>query len=565
MESSDGNADKVRRSPRAGARRKVAAATPVKTRSEKPLSRADFPGITPAGWERANRVIAFCECLRVPSGIGQGDYLVLRRWQKRFIYNVYGPSNAKGRRTIRRALLSIARKNGKTALAAALVLVHLLGPEAKRNGEVYSAASDRKQAGHIYKMAAQMVELDPELNAMCKRLDSVKRIVCYQLGSFYESLSADARRQHGFNPTFVVYDELAQALNRDLYDVLTTSFGAQEEGLFLAISTQSSDPQSIMSSMADDAIAQMDGELKDPYFYGIVYAVPEGVSPYDQSQWPKANPALDDFRSLIDMQALAASAERSPSAEASFRNLYLNQRVDGVQSLVNSLDWRACRAEIPDEMLFGIAADGGLDLSTRHDLTSLTLAFPLPDGRVALRQWFWTPENDLKERSKADGADYLRWQKEGYLTVLPGKSVDYAAVAKQIGAILAKFKVRRIRYDRWRIEDFRAALDKEGITAEKLELVEHGQGYKDMAPAIDALEELVLQHELCHGGNPLLTYCMGNVKVSPDMAGNRKFDKRARNRRIDGAVTLAMAVSSLAKPEKNAKSYVEATGKVIFV
>lgn len=572
MESRKRNTAENRRPARARTDRPRAnSAAKPRRKANKQIRGADnrelVEGFTPQGIARAERVIAFIEQLRIPSGIGQGEPFLLRPWQKREIYNIYAPTieGDPKRRRIRRALISIGRKNGKTALAAALVLVHLVGPEAKVNGEVYSAASDRNQAAHIYKVASQMIALDDELSAMCKCLDTVKRIVCYHLGSFYVSLSADARRQHGFNPSFVVYDELAQALNRDLYDVLTTSFGAQKEGLFLAISTQSSDPQSIMSEMADDAIKQEAGELNDPYFYGKVYAVPETSNPYDEKEWIKANPGLGDFRDLDDLRALAEKARRSPSAEAAFRNLYLNQRVDGTQSLVNSMDWRACDGEIDDNVLRNIDADGGLDLSTRQDLTALTLSWPLPNGVIATKSWFWTPENMLEEREKQDGAHYNLWKNQGFLTVLPGKSVDYATVALHIKRIVSHYRVRRIRYDRYRIDDLRQAMENCGLTEDKCEFVEHGQGYKDMAPAVDALEEIVIQQRLRHGGNPLLTYCMRNVKVVSDPAGNRKFDKRQRNRRIDGAVTLAMSLTSLNKPIENKKSYIERIGGVLVL
>lgn len=520
---------------------------PPKRKRGRPRKVASGGKARPA--RRSDRIIEFISNLRVPSGFGQGEPFALRPWQIDFIRNVYDPSNEDGTRRIRRALLSVGRKNGKTALAAALVLVHLIGPEAKQNGEVYSAASDRDQAAIIYKCVKQMVELDPELMDYCKCIDSVKRIVCYHNSSFYRALSADARRQHGANPQFVIYDELAQALDRELYDVLNTSFGAQKEGLMLVISTQSSDPQSIMTELSDDALKCEEGTLDDAHFYGKVYTVPEGADPYAEDNWYLANPALGDFRDLTDFRALAAKARRSPSAEAAFRNLYLNQRVDGVQALVNSRDWRACEGVIPDEHLAKCECYGGLDLSGRMDLTAFTLCWHLPDGGIFEKTWFWTHENELDDREKKDGARYLEWQKAGFLTVLPGKSIDFRAVARQIGRIVAPYNLKGIAFDRFRIDELKRAFDDEGIDHEKLNLVEYGQGFRDMNPAIEAIEQNVIEHRLIQDGNPVLTYCLGNVRVMRDPAGNRKFDKRQPNRRIDGAVTLGMALALRSKIE----------------
>jgi phage terminase large subunit-like protein len=487
----------------------------------------------------------------VPSGVGQGKLLVLREWQRVEIRKIFDPVNKNGTRKIRRALLSMARKNGKSALAAALLLCALVGPLAQVNGEVYSAATTKEQAAMVYKMASQMVKLDPELNALCNCLDTTKRIVCLHLGSFYQALAAEAGSTHGQNPHFVIYDELAQAKNRDLYDVLNTSFGAQENALMLTISTQSSDSQSVMSELVDDALAIAEGMLDDETFYGKVWAADNDDDPWSTETWRKANPALGDFRVLADFEALAAKARRSPSGEASFKNLYLNMRIDGDQAFVSSGDWKACDAFVTDEELEGRPAYGGLDLSGRRDLTALVLNIPLDDGSVAVRSFFWTPQFEIEDREKRDGAHYQAWAKQGHLFILPGKSIDYARVARDIGEITARYNVAHLSFDRYRIEDLKRELDNEGLKLAEdadeagLYLAPHGQGFKDMAPAIDDLEELIIEHNIKHGGNPLLTYCMGNVRLIRDPADNRKFDKRQQNKRIDGAVALAMAVTSL--------------------
>jgi phage terminase large subunit-like protein len=457
-------------------------------------------------------------------------------------------------RRIRRALLSIARKNGKSALVAALLLVHLVGPEAKTNSEIYSVASDREQAGHVYKMAKQMVELDPELSQMCKCLDTLKRIVCYHNGNFYRALSADGRRQHGGNSALVIYDELAQALDRELYDVMSTSFGAQEEGLMIVISTQSSDPLHIMSELCDDARAQQGGLLDDPYFYGRVYEVPDDAAIYDEKNWYLANPGLGKFKDITAMRALAAKAKRSPSAEAAFKALELNMRVDGSQALVNSADWKACYQPMDIAALRRFPCYGGLDLSNRLDLTALTLSWVLDGGaKVFTQSWFWMPKGepgDIETKEKRDGAQYLAWLKKDWIKATPGKSVSYREVINDIALITAGHDLKAIAFDRYRIDEFKREMEYAGIEETTFKLIEHGQGFKDMTPAVEALEERVVSHTLLHDANPVTTYCLRNVRVIQDPAGNRKFDKRDRNRRIDGAVTLAMSLSAIAKAEK---------------
>jgi phage terminase large subunit-like protein len=513
------------------------------------LLAAASPEFAKAHWQPlSERIIAFIECLRVPSGVGQGEPLRLRPWQRDLIRCTFDPLNTDGTRRIRRGLWSMGRKNGKTAIVAALLLCALVGPLAQVNGEVYSAATDRNQAGIIYKMAKQMIELDDELRQLCACIDTQKRIVCYHLNAFYAALSADAHRQHGANPHFVIYDELAQAPNRDLYDVLSTSFDAQPNALLLVISTQSSDNNSIMAELCDDALLQEKGMLDDPYFFGQVFAVDLALNDercWHEEYWYHANPALGDFKLLAGMQAQAAKAQRSPAAAAAFKNLHLNMRVDASAAFVNSEDWRACDGTIADEDLIGIEAYGGADLSGSKDLTSLVLLFRVGEF-VAVRSWFWTPATDLAERSKQDGAKYPEWRDAGLLTAIPGPTVDYSRVAADIQKISERYEIAQIAFDEWRIGDMQNALDAIGC---KVKIVKHRQGFKTFAPAIDDLENLILNRKLRHGGNPLLTYCVANVKVIFDPANNRKFDKRQKSKRIDGAVAAAMACTSLFRPE----------------
>jgi len=532
--------------------------------ARKPAKKAATPAIIVP---RSVAIIEFIERLRVPSGIGQGEPLILEEWQKQLIRDTYDPKGENGLRRIRRALWSMARKNGKSALAAALVLVHLVGPEAKSNAEVYSCASDREQAANIYKMAAQMVRLDPELDAMCKCLDTTKRIVCYELGSFYHSLAADARRLHGFNPTFVIYDEIAQAKNRDLWDVMTTSFGAQPEGLLLAISTQSSDPEHIMSELVDDALAQASGELDDPSFYGRVFAVPDKLDWRDEANWPLANPAIGKFKSIEHMRSLAAKAKRSPSAEASFRALELNQRVDSIEGLVTSADWRECAGDVDPISLRGFPLYCALDLSGRQDLTAFVMCWYLGGGNAVVKSFFWTPKDELSERAKRDGAKYVEWEKRGHIRAVAGRIVNYKAVVQQVHALISGHDLKAIAYDKWRINDFKSEMERADIDPDTWHLSEFGQSFKDMSPAVEKLESMVIAHTLQHDNNPVLTYCMGNVRVIKDVSDNRRFDKRKKNRRIDGAVALAMALRTMdiaEKTEVEAPSVYEKRGLLVL-
>ncbi len=477
---------------------------------------------------------------------------MLRPWQKRFIRDVYEPHGADGRRRVRRAILSIARKNGKTALIAALVLVHLVGPEAIDNGEIYSAANDREQAAQVFKVAAQMVRADRDLTRMLRVTDSTKHIACYANGSFYKAVSAEAGTKHGLNPSLVIFDELAQARNRDLYDVLDTSMGARAEPLFITISTQSNDPNHILSQLIDDGLTR-----RDPGIVCHLYAVPEETPPEDlfrERTWALANPALGDFRSLADMRASAAKAQRMPAEEPKFRNLYLNQRVAPVSAIVARAEWAACSGDA------ALADDAGiylaLDMAAVLDLAALVAVSDGPISRVA--PTFWKPGDLLDEHSRRDfGSGHLQyalWAKAGHLTPSPGRSIQAESIALAIAATCQRYRVLGLAYDRWRIDVLRRELDRIGLETHLdgepgsgLRLVPWGQGFRDMGLAIDALEREVMARTLVHPGNPVLTWNMANAVAELDPAGNRKLSKAKARFRIDGAVALAMALGLKAR------------------
>lgn len=491
----------------------------------------------------------------MPSGKGEGHPIRLRDWQKQFIVDVYAP-NVDGARRVRRAILSVARKNGKTMLIAALVLAHLVGPEAIRNGEIYSAATDREQAGQVFKFARQLVEAEPEfaLNGSLPItiVPSTKTLLCKHNGSFYRALSAEAGTKHGLNPSVWIYDELAQARDHELYDVLNTSQGARDEPLGFVISTQSPDPEHPLSKLIDDGL-----RANDTGIAVHLYEAPEECEDLlDEEAWAAANPALGDFRKIEDVRALANEAVRQVSKEPAFRNLYLNQRVDQTTPLIVRSEWKACETQVEAERSpeTGVLRKGeriylGLDLSAKVDLTALVAVSAEP-GSDRIKAWHWKPKDHLRDHAQRDAFDYVEMHARGWLEAPPGKVIDYGYVANRIAQISQDYEIVGIAYDRHKIDSLLVEFDRAGVEAYKddknkrdgaIRMVDWGQGFVSMGPAVDAVEESVITRRFKHDGNPVLAFCFANAVVIADSAGNRKLDKAATRFRIDGAVACAMA------------------------
>ena len=479
---------------------------------------------------RADKVIRFVSrYIVVPEGAGVGKPLVLAEFQIEFIREVYDNPNG-----TRRAILSVARKNGKTGLIAALLLVHLVGPEAKQNAQLVSGAMSRDQASLVFNLAAKMVRLSPELSGLVRILPSGKRLVGLPLNTEYRALAADGKTAHGLSPVLAILDEVGQVRGpqSDFIDAITTSQGAHESPLLISISTQAANDADLLSQWIDDALRS-----KDPRTVCHLYAAPKDCELLDTEAWESANPALGIFRSLEDLSEQMAQADRMPSMSNTARNLLLNQRVSLDSPFISPDVWASCSAEpVP----FDGPVYAGLDLSARTDLTALVIV-----GKVAgvwqVQANFWTPEQGLFDRAKTDRAPYDVWAAQGYLTTTPGATVDYEVVALDMAEILADLDVTAIAFDRWRMDVLKKEFERLGLD---LPLVPWGQGFKDMAPALDALEGELLNGRIAHGNNPVLTMCASNAVVTKDASGSRKLDKSRRTGRIDGIQALAMAMGA---------------------
>lgn len=526
----------------------------------KPKKRTDAASKTPkrakgAAWRNAklpmpDRVIAFLEELPITAGALAGQPMRLLPFQKDFIRGIYGPQDANGRRLVRTALLTCPRKNGKSGLAAGLALAHLCGPCAEMRGQVYSAASDRNQAAIIFK---EMVAIIERVEWMEERLNIRsfnKLIEDLETGTTYEALSSDARKAHGLSPSFVVCDEIAQWRGRELYDNLLTGFGARDEPLCVSIGTQAADDVNLMSELVDYAQKVNSGEVVDPSFYGQVHAAPPDADPWDELTWRACNPALGFFKSVEDMRVQAQQAQRIPARQGPFKNLQLNQRVAAAPEFLTRADWVACAGPVDASALYGCPCWGGLDLSSTNDLTALVLYFPENGGAVL--PFFWLPQDNIGELEGRARVPYRTWAEQGYLELTPGRAVDYRYIVRRLAQIAADYDLRGVAYDRWRIKSLQLILTEEGI---ELPLVEFGQGFRDMSPAVDALEAAVLGGNLRHGGNPILTWNCSNCALETDPAGNRKLSKKRSREKIDGVVGLTMAIG-LSGREKRPRTLV---------
>ncbi len=478
---------------------------------------------------RGEKVIAFIEkfCI-VPEGDLIGKPMRLEDFQKKFIFDVYdNPYKTHS------GYLSTAKKNGKTAFIAGILLAHIAGPEAKLNTQIVSGARSREQASVIFNLCVKMINLHPKLRLAVHIVPSIKTLRGLRRNVEFKALSAEAKNTHGISPILAILDEVGQVSGPtdDFISAITTSQGAYSDALLLAISTQAATDADLFSIWIDSQ-----KNAPDPRVVCHVYQAPKDCELDDRKAWYAANPALGIFKSINDLEKKSRIAMEMPSSEGEFRNFSLNQRVEASNPFVSRAVWELNGADAGD--VKGKKVWGGLDLASVQDLCALELI----DDEGGVHSTFWLPEVGLTEKSKKDHVPYDVWAKQGFLQTTPGKAVEYEYIADYLRGVFDNCDVQTIGFDRYNMKHLRPWLVKANFSEDELaKFVEFGQGTASMNPALRELEVRLLSGKLKHSKHPVLKMCAQNA-VTVGESEARKFDKAKARGRIDGMVALAMAV-----------------------
>ncbi|HRU06815.1 MAG TPA: terminase large subunit, partial [Candidatus Brocadiia bacterium] len=396
--------------------------------------------------------------------------------------------------------------------------------------------------------------------------------------SKYEPLSSDYNSLDGLNIHGAIVDELHAHKSRDLWDVLETSTGSRRQPLFLAITTAGYNRQTICWEQHEYTQKILDGVIQDDSFFGIIYTLDgwesqasdeegDGATPQrddweDETVWIKANPGLDVIKKRDAMRRLAKKAGEMPAALNNFLRRELNVWTQAETRWVPLGHWQACGQAVDAAGLRGRIAYGGLDLSSNTDLSAWGLVFPPEtDGdpyRYLVR--FFIPEENILDRVKRDRVPYDAWVRQGYITATPGNVIDYDWILAQVDEDMQAYDVREIAFDRWGAAQIQTKLLELGGPDF---LVQFGQGYASMSPAMKELEKVIVGHTLAHGNNPVLNWMAHNLVAVQDAAGNLKPDKANSLEKIDGMVTLLMALDRATRHEPPKRSVYEDRGLVV--
>lgn len=492
----------------------------------------------------ANRAIDFFEeCLKLAGGEFEGKPFILHESQKFIVGSLFGWKSSDGFRRFRMAYNEIGKGNGKSPLAAGIGLYMLVADKESR-AEIYAAACDKDQAKILYRDAIAMVDQSSQLNARLVRSGGPGKewnLAYLKTGSFFRPISSETvgRGKSGPRPHCGILDEVHEHPSNAMVEFLRAGTKGRRQALIFMITNSGVyDPTSVCWNYHEYAEKILRQQFEDDSFFCFVCGLDKDDSWLDEKVWKKANPLLGVSITEKYLREQVHMAEGMPSKQSLIRRLNFCEWVESSDPFVDPEIWKANGRTFDRAELLGKKCYGGLDLSGKNDLASLKLVFPLDDGTKAVLPFFWTPGDTLRRRQEKDRAPYDAWVRDGLLIAKPGATIDFGWIAAEIGELSKLYDIQCIGFDRYRIEDLQRELDDIGVN---VLLVEHGQGYKDMDPAIEVLEDDLKENRLRHGNNPILSWCVANVRVITDPAGLRKFDKRKATGRIDGAVALAMA------------------------
>jgi len=491
------------------------------------------------------RAVNFLRNLRHPKSRLPGRPFQLDPWIERIIRRIYGPCREDGQRTIKTVFAMIPRGNRKTTLGAALTLLHSIGPEKTKGGQIVCAAADQKQARIAFEEAISIIREDGRIERLVDIADYRNRFRDKRTGSIVEAISADAKTQHGRTPTFTLMDELHSWPKRDLWEALKTGLIKTPGSLNVIITTAGRGQNSIAYEQYAYAREVALGEIDNPAFLPILFEAEPDCDWRDEDVWHRVNPGLRyGYPDLDGLREYAREAADRPGDRESFRQLNLNIWLDNsADPFVDMAVYDRGADPIDMEALLGQPCWLGVDMSSTQDLTAVVAAFRKDDGYIVLPHFF-CPGDNLRARSDRDGVPYPQWAEEGFLTATPGNVIDYSAVESCIRDLCERYQVHEIGFDVAYAQAVMAPLGADGYPVMTVR-----QGWITQSPALNELERAILSGKFQHGAHPVLRWCFSNVAIHTDSAGNRTMHKGKSKDRIDGAAATWMAVSRAAAGE----------------
>lgn len=486
----------------------------------------------------------FIEKLPHVEGKWDSPTIVLDPFQVFFVVQLFGFRNADGTRRFTSAILTVARKNAKSTLAAG-ILLYCQCCEDEPGPQIISAATTGDQARIVFNVAKRMVEKTPDLQQAFDVKAFANAIASFRNGGSFKAINAKASTQDGLNPSATVLDEVHAHKTAELLNVLQSAAGARRNPLWLYTTTEGYETPGPWPELRKFAQQVLEGVVEADHFLASIYALDEEDDDFDASKFVKANPLLPVSPILQrELGKAAAEAKAMPGRLAEFRIKRLNRQAAAAEGWIDLTRWKRCGAEVVLDELAGKPCWAALDLASTTDLASWRLVWQVED-KVYTWGRRWVPDAAIERRKLRGTVPYEAWRGAGLIEATPGDVIDYEVIEARIREDVERFNPILIGFDRWNAIDLVNRLTKDGLP-----MIEFVQGPKSYHPAMQELERLYRGGKLVHGGDPVLQWCASNLVVRYDANMNMAPDKKRSAEKIDDMAALLMAIGiSHAQPE----------------
>jgi phage terminase large subunit-like protein len=488
---------------------------------------------------RALKAINFIELLPHTKGrwAARSELMHLEPWQRFIIGQLFGWVHIDtGLRRYREAYIEIARKNGKSMLAAAIGLYMLLA-DGEFGAEVYSGATTEKQAWEVFRPARLMARKTPALLEHYGLEVNASNLLRLTDFSKFEPLIGNPG--DGASPSCAIIDEYHEHKSPDQYETMQTGMGSREQPLLLAITTAGTNLAGPCYEKRNEVKKVLEGVFDDPRIFGLIYTIDDGDDWTDPAAWPKSNPNLGVSVSEDYLTAQVQGAVRVASKQNAIKTKHFNVWSGARNAWFNMEQWRAAGDEsLRLEDFSDCSAIVPLDLASKIDLAATGLLFWRDiDSK---RHYYWFPKFYLPYsalQNSKNAAQFEGWAASGHIEIMDGEEISISQIEADVKEMGSSVSVAEVVYDPWQATQLAQNLRDDGVTA-----VEFRNTVQNMSPAMLELEGALASGRFHHNDNPCMTWNASNVVAKVDKKDNVFPTKDAPEQKIDGAVALIMGI-----------------------
>lgn len=489
--------------------------------------------------KEAQKAISFFKILRHTSGKLGGHPFSLQDNQAFILAMLFGwRRKDTGKRRFTQAYLEMARKAGKSELAAGIE-IYTGFFEGEEGAQVYTAATTRDQAGMVFRAAKKICRyLKQDSKNVRPKIQVMANSITYEpTDSFIQKVSADAGTLDGLNPHCAVIDEYHAHKTDEVKGVMQTGMGSRDNPLLLIITTAGFDKEAPCFRVERaNAVSVLKGDKRQDNLFSIIFTLDDGDDWKDEKVWKKANPNLGSTPTLQYLREQVQDAlNKGSSTMAQVLTKNFNLWLDAPKVWIPEEEIKAVMRTVDLSEFYEKTVWLGLDLAATTDLTALAILAADDEQRLTAKVLYWLPEETVNKRS--DKAPYREWVEGGHIITTPGNVVDYSAVRKVVYELQEKCQIHSIGYDEWNAWETTAEFSGNGLNMQKV-LPRFGW----QSNPTKRIEMAVLAKDLTLDENPVLLWNFRNIALDFDSQDNVKPNKQKSGEKIDGVAALVDAM-----------------------